>query len=292
MKLAAFALAASVIALTAMAGTETGEAPAADHSVSEARADPAHWRAVDPERLFIFNTTKGRILIEAFPEIAPKHFEQFSTIIRSGLYDGTYFHRVLEGFMAQGGDIAAINGTGSGLPNIEAEFTFHRAPEEMPLEYAIGIPDDADGGFINGFPIATNPLWLRIGNDPLLSWMPHCKGVVSTARLGDDVNSGNSQFFLMRGYADHLDKSYTPWGRIIDGLDVVMSIKLGDERRDGLVVDPDILESAQIAADLPEGERPAAWVMRTDTAEFSDMIDASKLPHVCDLAPVPAVVEN
>ena len=158
MKFAAFALAASALALTATADTPDSAAPAEDapvtYTADQAKADPANWRAVDPERLFIFNTNKGRILIEAFPEVAPKHYEQFATIIRSGDYEGTKFHRVIEGFMAQGGDIRAINGVGSGLPNIEAEFTFRRNPEDMPLDYAIGDREDADNGYINGFPIA------------------------------------------------------------------------------------------------------------------------------------------
>jgi peptidylprolyl isomerase len=63
----------------------------AEVTVADAKADPANWRQVDPENLFIFETTKGRVLIEAFPEIAPKHYEQFATIIRSGDFDGTAF---------------------------------------------------------------------------------------------------------------------------------------------------------------------------------------------------------
>jgi len=298
MKFAAFALAASAIALTATADTTESAAPAEDapatYTVEDAKADRASWRAVDPERLFIFNTNKGRILIEAFPEVAPKHFEQFSTIIRSGDYAGTKFHRVIEGFMAQGGDIRAINGVGSGLPGIEAEFTFRRNPEEMPLDYAIGERDDADNGYINGFPIATRPLWLAqdLGNETIESWIPHCAGVVSTARLGNDVNSGNSQFFLMRGHTEHLDKQYTAWGRVLDGQGVVMSIKKGPDGTDGVVTDPDTLESAAVAADLPEGERPQAWVMRTDSDLFAGLITGAGRPHVCSLPPVPTVVED
>ncbi|MEP6277299.1 MAG: hypothetical protein ABJ372_19450, partial [Hyphomonas sp.] len=85
MKFAAFALAASALALTATADTPDSAAPAEDapvtYTADQAKADPANWRAVDPERLFIFNTNKGRILIEAFPEVAPKHYEQFAAII-------------------------------------------------------------------------------------------------------------------------------------------------------------------------------------------------------------------
>ena len=190
------------------------------------------------------------------------------------------------------GDIRAINGVGSGLPGIEAEFTFRRNPEEMPLDYAIGERDDADNGYINGFPIATRPLWLAqdLGNETIESWIPHCAGVVSTARLGNDVNSGNSQFFLMRGQAEHLDRKYTAWGRVVSGEDVVMAIKHGPDARDGHVDNPDILKSAKVAADLPEGERPEVWVERTDGPLFLASVADKDDIDVCSLPSVPAVV--
>jgi peptidylprolyl isomerase len=137
LKFASLALAASALALSFAATAEdTAEAvaPAAEMTLAQAKADPDNWRPVDPENLFIFDTTKGRVLIEAFPEVAPKHYKQFSTIIRSGDYDGTGFHRVIDDFMAQGGDIFALKGRDSGLPDIEGEFTFRRDPATMPLE--------------------------------------------------------------------------------------------------------------------------------------------------------------
>ncbi len=85
MKFATLALAASAMALSLAAVAEDADdaatAAPAEVTVAEAKADPANWRQVDPQNLFIFDTTKGRILIEAFPEIAPKHYTQFSTII-------------------------------------------------------------------------------------------------------------------------------------------------------------------------------------------------------------------
>ncbi|MCA8905494.1 MAG: peptidylprolyl isomerase, partial [Hyphomonas sp.] len=123
MKFAALALAASALAfsLTAAAEAPAGHSPASvDPAI--AKADPDNWRKVDPQNLFIFDTTKGRILIEAFPEVAPKHYKQFAAIIRSGDFDGTSFHRVIDGFMAPGG---CPNGTGMGgsdKPDLKAEF--------------------------------------------------------------------------------------------------------------------------------------------------------------------------
>jgi len=100
--------------------------------------DEALWRPVDPRNLFIFETTKGRILIEAFPDIAPKHYAQFSALIHSGDLDGTTFHRVIDDFMAQGGDVWAKKGEDPGWPGIPGEFTIRRDVAKMPLEAAIG----------------------------------------------------------------------------------------------------------------------------------------------------------
>ena len=195
LKFASMAIAASAVALSFAAVAEDAAETTlpAEMTVEQAKADPDNWRPVDPEKLFIFETTKGRVLIEAFPEIAPKHYEQFSAIIRSGDFDGTSFHRVIDDFMAQGGDIFALKGRDSGLPDLEGEFTFRRDPATMPLEATIGPEDTAKFGYIKGFPIGTQAsFFAEMSVDGMVeSYIPHCKGMVSTART-DDPNSANS----------------------------------------------------------------------------------------------------
>lgn len=275
---------------TVACAQEPAEEAAADASAAQlelAKSDAANWRAVDPENLIVYETTKGRILIEMLPEAAPKHVEQFKTIIRNGSFDGTSFHRVINNFMAQGGDIFALNGLGSGLPNIPGEFIFRRAPEEMPFDL-IGDPNSGSQGYYLGFPMMTQSKFLaEMTKDGMIeSHIPHCKGVVSTART-DDPNSANSQFFLMRGVSPHLDRLYTSWGRVVDGQDAVDAIKTGEP-----VENPDILRTARIAADLPEDQRPSVWVQRTDGPKFQEMLAQSAGTPVCDLPPVKAVVEG
>lgn len=269
------------------AESEAAESAAA---LEAAKSDGENWRKVDPERLIVFETTKGRVLIETFPEIAPKHVTQFTAITRSGDYDGTAFHRVIDGFMSQGGDIFALHTRDSGLPNIEAEFTFRRDPAEMPFDM-IGDPNAAKDGYYKGLPMRTQSSWLAelSGDGMVESHVPHCQGVVSTARLGNDVNSGNSQFFLMRARSDHLNKEYSPWGRILQGQDAVLAMKTGDPQ----VVNPDILTKAMVVADMPEDERPQAWVQRTDGPSFqAQLSEMEEDTNVCDLPAVPAVVEG
>lgn len=269
--------------------SQSAPTQAAPSPASSAK-DPALWRSVDPERLFIFETTKGRILIEAFPDVAPNHVKQFTTHIKSGLYDGTPFHRVIDDFMAQGGDIVGHHGRASSLPDIRGEFTFQRDPKTMPLDAFIGPKDSAVMGYLNGFPIQTKPEFFAELNasGKLESYIPHCRGVVSTARTSDP-NSANAQFFLMREHSPHLDRQYTAWGRVVDGEDRVKAIK---HAPGGAVRNPDVLVSARVAADLPASERPRVWVLRTDSDAFKGALAQQGELPVCSLTSVITEVEN
>jgi peptidylprolyl isomerase len=77
----------------------------------------------DPENTLYLDIAAGRVVIELLPDIAPMHVQQIKTLVRRGFYDGTPFHRVIEGFMAQGGDPTGTGTGGSDLDNIRAEFT-------------------------------------------------------------------------------------------------------------------------------------------------------------------------
>ena len=280
----------AVMGFVACAGAQTENE--VTYTMADVEASPEAWRAVDPENLVIMETSKGQIVLELLPVVAPAHAEQFRNYVRAGLYDGTEFHRVIKGFMAQGGDIEATHGAEALLDAMEAEFTFRRNPADTPLN-TIGPADSAEGGLHLGFPMTTQPGFLaEMSVDGLVeSWIPHCPGVLSTART-DDPNSGNAQFFLISDEGQHLDYKYTAKGRAIAGLDVIQSIKLGPSPDGYPIANPDVLLSAKLAADLPETERPTAYVQRTDTPEWQAVLDEadSRRTKVCDLPPVPAVV--
>jgi len=290
MRIVTLAFAAALMASPACAENEPAENsdPFAVPAISyaEAVADTENWREADPENIFVFETTKGQVIVEASPAVAPNHVDQFRKIIRSGKYKGTSFHRVLKDFMAQGGDITG----GSGLPNLNGEFTFQRKPTEMMFDMVGGNAAGTEGYFM-GFPMQTQSAFLAEMNTSgtVESWMPHCPGVVSTART-DDPNSANSQFFWMRGRAEHLDKSYTAWGRVISGYTNVKSIKSGSSANNGSVTQPDILISAQVAADMGAAA-PKVLVMQTGGPTFTNMIAGADVDDVCDLPSVPVVVE-
>jgi peptidylprolyl isomerase len=84
---------------------------------------PVFAQSTDPENTIYLDLKQGRVVIQLLPEVAPKHVERIKTLARQGFYDGTPFHRVMEGFMAQGGDPTGTGGGGSKLPNLPPEFS-------------------------------------------------------------------------------------------------------------------------------------------------------------------------
>lgn len=158
----------------AMAQAEVLKAPSPP--TKEEVAGYAKARAVIETRL-------GRIVLAFFPDKAPIHVKNFITLAEKGVYDGTVFHRVIPGFMIQGGD-----------------------PRSK---------DPKAGGYGTGGPGYTIPAEF---ND-----IPHTRGILSMART-NDPNSAGSQFFIMVGNAPSLDRQYSAFGRVTEGMDVVDKI--------------------------------------------------------------------
>ncbi len=159
--------------------------------------------ALDLENTLYLDLKGGRVVIELLPDIAPKHVARIKELARKGFYDGTPFHRVIEGFMAQGGDPTGTGTGGSDLPDLPAEFTRSRR-------------------------------FLR--------------GTVGAARTSDP-NSANSQFFIMFAPAPNLDGSYTIWGQVVSGMELVDAIKRG-AGGNGIVSGPDKIVHLRVAADV------------------------------------------
>ncbi len=169
--------------------------------------------AADPEDTMIITLKDGDVTIALRPDLAPKHVAQIKKLVREGAYDNVAFHRVMEGFMAQTGDVqfgdmadgynAGRAGTGgSELPDLPAEFSSE----------------------------------------------PYVRGVVGMAR-SQDPNSANSQFFIMFAPNSNLDGQYTIVGKVESGMEFVDKIKKSDDPDTGAVVDPDRMIKVRIAAD-------------------------------------------
>ena len=156
------------------------------------------------ENIMILKLKDGDLKIKLFEDIAPNHAKRIKQLAKEGKYDGVVFHRVIDGFMAQTGDVKFGNSTsddfnlksagmgGSELPDLKEEF----------------------------------------------SDLPHERGTLSMAR-SQDPNSANSQFFICFKEASFLDRQYTVFGKVIEGMEFVDKIKKGDENNNGSVSNPD-----------------------------------------------------
>lgn len=252
------------------------------------------WRTVAPENLLVIDTSKGRILVELDPLLAPNHVARIRTLADQGFYDGLKFHRVLTGFMAQTGDPLGTGAGGSELPNVPAEFSFRRGRD------AGFAPVEGGGtglvGFVHAIPVVTQPdAQMMVTADfktPATGLF--CAGVLGMARAGSP-DSANSQFFLMMARNDTLNGNYTVFGRVVSGLDVVSRLKPGPEAEDGKVTDnPDTMTHVRTAAALPEGERPTVRVQDPRSAAFQAHVAEARAAkgtsfNICDVQPVTEV---
>jgi peptidylprolyl isomerase len=150
----------------------------------------------NPEDTLILETSRGNVVVEMRPDLAPGHVARIKELARQGFYDGVPFHRVIEGFMAQTGDPTGT-GTGGSGQKLSAEFNAE----------------------------------------------PHTRGAVSMARA-QSPDSADSQFFICFDDASFLDRKYTVWGRVVEGMENVDQINRGEPPSN-----PDKIVSAKIAAD-------------------------------------------
>ncbi|MCA2010362.1 peptidylprolyl isomerase [Cereibacter sphaeroides] len=185
------ALAASALALMPFAA-----------SASDAPADAPRLT------IHVTGEAEGEIVIALRPDLAPQHVERVLQLARDGAYNGVVFHRVIDGFMAQtgdvqfgraGGDTSRAGMGGSDLPDLPAEF----------------------------------------------SGEPFARGVVGMAR-SQNPNSANSQFFIMFDSAPHLNGQYTVFGQVVEGLDVLDAIKRGTGGNGAVVGAPDVMADVTV----------------------------------------------
>ncbi|ESX45554.1 peptidyl-prolyl cis-trans isomerase [Mesorhizobium sp. LSHC426A00] len=170
--------------------------------------------AAEPENTMVITLKNGDVTVALRPDLAPKHVAQIKKLVREGAYNDVAFHRVINGFMAQTGDVKfgnmkkgfspeAVGTGGSDLPDLPAEF----------------------------------------------SQSEHFKrGTLGMAR-SQDPNSANSQFFIMFAPAPNLDGQYTIVGNVVSGIELVDNIKKGNEADNGTVSEPDRMIKVRIAAD-------------------------------------------
>lgn len=252
--------------LSASAIADDIRAPA--QIIAEAPAD--HWRRADPENTLYLELEKGRVVIELATDFAPQHAANIKALAREGFYDDLSMYRVVEGFVAQGGDQSGEKPIQKARRSLPAEFSRKSPPAGVftPIPGPDGYA--AQTGFSNGFPAARDPQ----GGE---SWLVHCPGAFAMARE-NDVNSGGTEFYVVIGAAQrYLDRNTTVFGSVLEGMDTLQQLRRGTQAM-GVLENPErnrILR-LRVAADAPERERENFEVMKTDSASFAELIAARR----------------
>lgn len=238
-------------------------------SLNHARAaDSLVWREVEPDRLVFLEMAEGQVVIELSPLFAPRTVKQFSKLASEGFYDGLPFYRVIDGFVAQGGDGSDL-GEFSDIPLIDAEFEIDW-DEELPWLEAQRDDLFADRtGFVDGFAVGRDTKEDR-------AWLTHCPGVVAMAR-NEGPNTSRTDFYIVIGQAPrYLDRNMNVFGRVVHGMEVVQRIRRGEPDRNG-IIEEDTAKSRirrlRLGSDVPEEQRLTVLVPDTRDDSFSDMLD-------------------
>jgi len=281
-------------------------------SVSVSAKNDLIWNPLEPDDTVYLQLEEGTVVIELNPAFAPGTVKQFKTLLEEQFYRGLTFYRVIDGFVAQGGDESDI-GTANDMPALKREFEINwpvkpedkeEAKDWQPMSWTLVQKDDMFApytGFIDGFAAA------RDEKKEGKAWLTHCPGTVAMAR-NTDPDTGSTDFYIVIGQAPrYLDRNLSIFGRVVWGMDVVQRIKRGPTLKNGMIeddIDRTRIKRLRLASSVDENERLNIYIADTNSRGFkqslkerrtrSDKFFHHKPPKVLDICqvPVPARLEK
>lgn len=267
-----------VLAALAAVMTSAAQAQTPPPAPAAAPADASAWRTPDPQNVLVIDTTKGRLILELRPDIAPLTAARIRILTRKGYYDGSLFYRVIKDFVAQTGDKGSRTWT-SDLPDVKGEFTFSTKPADYV--FAGSFPG-GEVGFVGTMPVQID----KLPNGQLMKgWPLFCQGVAAMPHPNGEPNGGNSQLYYMRQPAQSLEQKYTAFGRLLEGVDVTRTIIDGEPP-----ANPDKMTRVRVLADIPAASRPHVQVLDSKSPAFTALIQKAAREKgaafsLCDVEP-------
>jgi peptidylprolyl isomerase len=239
------------------------------------KSQPSDWRTLDPENTVYLEFASGRVVLELAPLFAPRHAANIKALVRQGYFDGLFVIRSQDNYVVQWGDPEEDE---------KKQRSIGQAAKSLPPEFdrdAYGVPFTvlADGdiyapeaGHADGFPAARN-------TDLGKAWLTHCYGALGVGR-GNTADSGNgSSLYVVIGHAPrHLDRNITLAGRVVKGMELLSVLPRGAGPL-GFYEKPSQhvpIKRARVAADVPEAERTALELLRTDTPTWTAYVGSRR----------------
>lgn len=234
--------------------------------------EPSDWRTPKLDNLVYLEVQSGTVVIELAPFMAPNHVEQFKALVQSGFYDGLDFYRVIDGFVAQGGDASGKRPSKHKNP-LKAEFS-RTAPASSDF-MLVQSPDfkAPQTGYLQGFAAGRDP---KSGQE----WLLHCPGTVAMGR-NNQKDSASTEFYIVIGQATrHLDRNMSSFGRVIYGMPHVQRLNRAHiNNASGVIKDPaprSKIISIKLARDVPENERIDLQVLKQQTKRAKQRLNDAR----------------
>lgn len=232
---------------------------------------PEDWRAVAPEDTLVIDLARGRIVIELSRDLAAGHVAQMKELARAGFYDGLSFYRVIEGFVAQGGDVfetrdlppGAVRGLPAAFDEAVSADLISMATETTRGGYA------PVAGYLNGMPTG----WTADGSR---AWHLHCAGALAMARNVPQDTAG-TEFYITLQPQRYLDRNLTVFGRVIDGMTHLQALtRQAPPEAEGEPLG-EVINAMWVGDQPPEGARaPAFEVLRTAGETFTRFVESRR----------------
>ncbi len=231
-------------------------------------SSPSDWRQLDPENTLYIDLERGRVVVAFSTQLAQRHVTQVKVLAREGYYDGLSFYRVIDGFVAQGGDAFGTR-------------TFKEAQKNMPPEFeeplsdriSVTLQGDLDGyapkiGWIDSLPVG-------IDDKANTVWHLHCTGAFAFGR-NNEKDSASTEFYIALQPQRYLDRNLTVFGRVVEGMEYLQMMRRASPPESE---DDDLGEtilSMRVAADVPEEERVNLEILDSSTETFAAYLEARR----------------
>ncbi len=225
------------------------------------------WRTISPEETLVIELERGKVTIALSPALAPKHVAQVKKLAREGFYDGLSFYRVIDGFVAQGGDPFGEKKIRKAKKPMKAEF--QSASDDIPF---MALPDVDGYAPVSGF-IGSIPAGHDENAGPF--WHLHCAGAFAFGRE-DGPDTASTEFYIALQPQRYLDRNMSVFGRVIDGMEHLQALRRvepPESKEDDI---GEKIVSFRVAADIPEAEREAFEILDSARPAFADYAEARR----------------
>jgi peptidylprolyl isomerase len=272
----------SAMLLLAMLGavsTGWSAAPASSSPASPgdvlARSAASDWRLVDPENTLYMELRSGRVVMELAPAFAPIHVMAIKKLVRAHYFDGLNVVRAQDNYVVQWGDEENKRSLGGVSPTAPPEFLrpLQGSATFRPLQDADVYASQV--GFIDSWPVGRDP---ARGQE----WLTHCYGMLGVGRDTKPDSGSGAELYVVIGHSPrHLDRNVALVGRVLSGIELLSTLPRGTADL-GFYAKPEQympIQSITVGADLPVNQRVAFEVLRSDTALFSDYLNALRSRH-------------